>query len=151
MDQKTYFETRRQHFRKEAKKILTGEDVLVLRALAQEEERVKNIPVQENTHTIQDVFNRKRKQRKQPLLQKPKKFLKKKVKKEDLVFAEVKHEPVQVRKPTMIEKYQTSLQEIKKRHIKFANNFTPTMVDVKHADVSHWFQKKKGTYKPNKN
>ena len=151
MDQKTYFETRRQHFRKEAKKVLTGEDVLFLRALAQEEERVKNIKEKENTLTIQDVFNRKRKERKQPLLEKPKKFLKKKIKKEDLVMAEVKHEPVQVRKPMMIEKYQTSLQEIKKRHIKYANNFTPTIVNVKHADVSHWFQKKKGTYKPTKN
>jgi predicted RNA-binding protein Jag len=150
MDQKTYFETRRKHFRKEAKKVLTGEDVLFLRALAQEEERVKNIPVQENTHTIQDIINRKRKERKQPLLEKPKKFLKKKVKKEDLVFAEVKYETPKKEIPEQKENTNT-IQEIKKRHIKYVNNFTPKMRVVKHADVSHWFQKKKGTYKPTKN
>jgi len=33
MNQKEYFETRRKHFRKEAKKVLTGEDILFLRAL----------------------------------------------------------------------------------------------------------------------
>jgi len=142
MDQKTYFETRRRHFRKEAKKILTGEDVLFLRALAEEEERVKNIPVQENTLTIQDVFNRKRKQRKQPLLEKPKKFLKKKVKKEDLVFAEVKYETPKKEIPEQKENTNT-IENIKKRHIKYVNNFTPKMRVVKHADVSHWFNRKK--------
>ena len=142
MDQKTYFETRRKHFRKEAKKILTGEDVLFLRALAEEEERVKNIPVQENTLTIQDVFNRKRKQRKQPLLEKPKKFLKKKVKKEDLVFAEVKYETPKKEIPEQKENTNT-IENIKKRHIKYVNNFTPKMRVVKHADVSHWFNRKK--------
>ena len=148
MDQKEYFKTRREHFTKKAKKVLHGEDILFLRALAQEEERIKNIPEQKNTLTIQDVINRKRKQRKQPLLEKPKKFNKEKVKKEDLIFAEMKIEPPIVPKPSILEQQRTTIQEIKKRHIKIIGISNPKIVDVKHADVSHWFNKKKASGKP---
>jgi hypothetical protein len=50
MDQKTFIRERKKHFKKQAPpKILSGEDILRERAMKQEEERIKNIPVQENT------------------------------------------------------------------------------------------------------
>jgi hypothetical protein len=146
MDQKEYFKTRREHFTKKAKKVLHGEDILFLRALAQEEERIKNIPEQKNTLTIQDISKRKIKTKKQ-VIERPKKFIKEKVKREDLVFAEMKREPPILPKPSILEQQRTSIQEIKKRHIKIIGVRNPKIIDVKHADVSHWFQKKKGSGK----
>jgi len=163
MNQKEYFEYKRkmikgdpkkiitpetvknikERFIKKAKHTITGNDILLIKSLEEEQKRIKNIKVQENTHTIQDVFNRKRKQRKQPLFEKPKKFFKKKVKKEDLVFAEMKREATKIRQPKILIQYQTSFQEIKNRHIKYANRNKPKMREVPHANPSYWFDKKK--------
>ena len=147
MDQQTYFKTRREHFTKKAKKILHGEDILLLRSFLEEQERIKNIPEQQNTLTIQDISKRKIKTKK-PVNERPKKFFKEKVKREDLVFAEMKREPPILPKPSILEQQRTTIQEIKKRHIKIIGVRNPKIVDVKHADVSHWFQKKKGSGKP---
>ena len=163
MNQKEYFEYKRKHFKGDPKKIITpesmkhikdrfikkakhtitGNDILLIKSLEEEQKRIDNIPKQENTHTIQDIFNRKRKERKQPLLEKSKKFFMKKVKKEDLVFAEIKREATKIREPKILIQYQTSFQEIKNRHIKYANRHTPKMRVVKPANPSYWFDKKK--------
>lgn len=163
MNQKEYFEYKRKHFKGDPKKIITaesvkhikerfvkkaqhtitGDDILLIKSLEEEQKRIDNIPEQENTHTIQDVFNRKRKQRKQPLFEKPKKFLKKKVKKDELVFAEIKREATKIREPKILIQHQTDLQEVLNRHIKYANKHTPKMRVVKHANPSFWFNKKK--------
>jgi len=146
MDQQTYFKTRREHFTKKAKKTLHGEDILLLRSLLEEQERIKNIPIQKNTLTIQDISKRKIKTKKQ-VIERPKKFLKEKVKREDLVFAEMKRETPILPKPSILEQQRTTIEQIKQRHIKIIGFRNPKIVDVKHADVSHWFQKKKGSGK----
>jgi len=111
--------------------------------LIQEEERIKNMPQQDNTLTIQDIANRKRIKQNRPIIQtKNIKFLKKKVKREDLVFAEIKYEPV-IKKIPESKKSILHVSDIKKR-FKGVKDTTPIIRIVPNADVSHFFKKKRG-------
>ena len=60
----------------------------------------------------------------------------------------MKREPPILPKPPILEQQRTTIEQIKQRHIKIIGVRNPKIVDVKHADVSHWFQKKKGSGKP---
>jgi len=144
MDQKTFIRQRKKHFKKDAPpKVLSGEDILRERALRQEEERIKNIPQQDNTLTIQDIANRKRIKQNRPIIQtKNIKFLKQKVRREELVFAEIKYEPITKKIPES-KKSTLQVSDIKKR-FKGVKDTTPIHRIVPNADVSHFFKKKRG-------
>lgn len=144
MDQKTFIRERKKHFKKQAPpKILSGEDILRERALKQEEERIKNIPVQENTLTIRDIANRQRIKKNIPIIKtKPIKFVKQKVRREDLVFAEIKYEPITKKIPES-KKSTLQVSDIKKR-LKDVKDTVPKYRIVPNADVSHFFKKKRG-------
>jgi len=144
MDQKTFIRERKKYFRKQAPpKVLSGEDILRERALKEEEEIIKNMPQQDNTLTIQDIANRKRIKQNRPIIQtKNIKFLKKKVKREDLVFSEIKYEPV-IKKIPEPKKNTLKVSDIKKR-FKGVKHTTPIIRIVPNADVSHFFKKKRG-------
>ena len=144
MDQKTFIRQRKKYFKKDAPpKVLSGEDILRERALRQEDERIKNMPEQTNTLTIQDIANRKRKKQNRPMIEKkPIKFLKQKVKREDLVFAEMKYEPITKKIPES-KKSILQVSDIKKR-FKGVKDTTPIHRIVPNADVSHFFKKKRG-------
>jgi len=144
MDQKTFIRERKKHFRKEAPpKVLTGEDILRERALKQEEERIKNIPEQNNTLTIFDIINRKRKKQNRPMIEKkPIKFLTQKVRREDLVFSKINYEPITKKIPEP-KKSILKVSDIRKR-FKGVKDTTPIHRIVPNADVSHFFKKKRG-------
>jgi len=144
MNQSEFIRQRKKHFRKEAPpKVLSGEDILRERALKQEEERIKNIPQQDNTLTIRDIANRQRIKKNIPIIKtKPIKFLKQKVKREDLVFAEIKYEPITKK---ILESKKSTLQvsDIRKR-LKDVKDTAPKYRIVPNADVSHFFKKNRG-------
>ena len=144
MNQSEFIRQRKKHFKKDAPpKVLSGEDILRERALKQEEERIKNIPVQENTLTIRDIANRQRIKKNIPIIQtKPIKFVKQKVRREELVFAEMKYEPV-IKKIPESKKSILKVSDIKKR-FKGVKDTTPMHRIVPNADVSHFFKKKRG-------
>ena len=144
MNQSEFIRQRKKHFRKEAPpKVLSGEDILRERALKQEEERIKNIPQQDNTLTIRDIANRQRIKKNIPIIQtKNIKFVKQKVKREDLVFAEIKYEPI-TKKILESKKSTLKVSDIKKR-FKGVKDITPIHRIVPNADVSHFFKKKRG-------
>jgi len=146
MKQSEFIRQRKKHFRKEAPpKVLTGEDILRERAMKHEEERIKNIPQHDNTLTIQDIANRKRIKQNRPIIEKKSiKFLKQKVKREDLVFAEMKYEPITKKIPES-KKSTLKVSDIKKR-FKGVKDTTPIHRIVPNADVSHFFRKKRGEY-----
>jgi hypothetical protein len=144
MNQSEFIRQRKKYFKKDAPpKVLSGEDILRERALRQEEERIKNMPEQTNTLTIQDIANRKRIKQHRPIIQtKNIKFLKKKVKREDLVFSKIKYEPV-IKKIPEPKKSILKVSDIKKR-FKGVKDTTPIQRIVPNADVSHFFRKKRG-------
>ena len=144
MKQSEFIRQRKKYFKKDAPpKVLSGEDILRERAIKQEEERIKNIPEQNNTLTMIDITNRQRKKRNQPILEKkPIKFLKPKVKREDLVFAELKYEPITKKIPEP-KKSILKISNIRKR-FKGVKDTTPIHRIVPNADVSHFFKKKRG-------
>jgi len=144
MNQSEFIRQRKKHFRKEAPpKVLSGEDILRERALKQEEERIKNMPEQNNTLTIRDIANRQRIKKNIPIIQtKNIKFVKQKVKREDLVFAEIKYEPITKKIPES-KKSILQVSDIKKRFKGLKNN-EPIHRIVPNADVSHFFKKKRG-------
>jgi len=144
MNQSEFIRQRKKHFRKEAPpKVLSGEDILRERALKQEEERIKNMPEQNNTLTIRDIANRQRIKKNIPIIQtKPIKFVKQKVRREELVFAEIKYEPITKK---ILESKKSTLQvsDIRKR-LKDVKDTAPKYRIVPNADVSHFFKKKRG-------
>ena len=144
MNQSEFIRQRKKHFRKEAPpKVLSGEDILRERALKQEEERIKNMPEQNNTLTIRDIANRQRIKKNIPIIQtKPIKFVKQKVRREELVFAEIKYEPI-TKKILESKKSTLKVSDIKKR-FKGVKDTTPIHRIVPNADVSHFFKKKRG-------
>ena len=144
MKQSEFIRQRKKHFRKQAPpKVLSGEDILRERALKEEEERIKNMPQQDNTLTIRDIANRQRIKKNIPIIQtKPIKFVKQKVRREELVFAEMKYEPV-IKKIPESKKSILKVSDIKKR-FKGVKDTTPIIRIVPNADVSHFFKKKRG-------
>ena len=144
MKQSEFIRQRKKHFRKQAPpKVLSGEDILRERALKEEEERIKNMPQQDNTLTIRDIANRQRIKKNIPIIQtKPIKFVKQKVRREELVFAEIKYEPITKKIPES-KKSILQVSDIKKR-FKGVKDITPIHRIVPNADVSHFFKKKRG-------